>query len=92
MNTRYTVTQSGIWWDVRRPTGQRVTTYPTGSWHAAIHEAHALSTVDQIRDVKHRELFGEPCPRPGIDLQGFVDHILGSIKRPNRASDYVLAN
>lgn len=88
MNTRYTIRRDGTLWEVRRPDGQRVSAYTLSGWHAAIYEAHVLSTADQIRDQKHRELFG-PCP--GAGLRAFVDRLMGITKRPPRHSDYVLA-
>ena len=50
-NTNYTVTRNGSWWDVRRPSGQRVKTFPAREWDKAIAEADRLSAVDR---AKHR--------------------------------------
>ena len=89
MNTRYTVTSNGYWWDVRNPRGQRVECLPREQWSRAVHLAHKFSTTDQVRDQKHRELFS-PCPGQG--LRQLVNVLTKAAQAQARQADYALTN
>lgn len=92
VNTHWTVTRFGSWWDVRRPTGQREATYPLGQWQAAVAHAHIAASRQRIRDHKHGELFDAPRAELNPQLQRFNDWWKRVADEMGRQSNYVLAN
>lgn len=96
MNTRYTVTRNGIYWDVRRPNGKRVHAYMGGidAWERAVHQAHRLATLDQIREEKWAQPQQEPIGTPAGGWKAFMDAMNRAarlISGPDRQPDYALA-
>ena len=98
MNTRYSVTSNGYWWDVRNPRGQRVEGLSREQWATAVHLAHKFSTADQLRDQKYRELF-TPFEQLGhayaqaqnVYTKAFQDFARG-FQKAQTATDHALAN
>lgn len=92
MNTSYTLTKSGVWWQVRDPRGKNVAAYLPGRWPEAVAQAHYLSTLDQIRDQKHDELFQRHDPTDG--LRATVTRMRDAMTRTRAftQNDYALAN